>query len=88
MEFRCYELLHGGEGSRGECVEINGNRGGRVTVAELAAKYFDDCTETCVDNLGFFDGATQGIEVVGPDGKSTRHEVVCEVKRVYTAVVR
>lgn len=88
MEWRCYKLLHGGEGPRGDHVDIMGTRD-RGTASEEAAEYFDDC-EQRKERAGndLFDGGWNYIEVVGEDGRATKHEVVCEVKRVYTAVIR
>ena len=85
MEFECWELLHGGECPRGQQVTVFvGNN--RCDAAEEAAEYFDDLErhkERCGNDR--FDGSVQYIEVVSKDGKSSKHEVVCEVKRVYTA---
>jgi hypothetical protein len=88
MEFECYDLLHGGEGPRGDKVTVFvGNN--RSDAAEEAATYFDDVEqrkERCGNDC--FDGAVRYIEVVGPDGRSTKHEVSCEVTRSYTDVIR
>ena len=88
MEWKCYELLHGGEGPRGDDVLVFCSHD-RGEAAEQAAEYFDDqwqhkerCGNDCLD------GTTHHSEVVGPDGRSTTHEVICEVKRSYTAVIR
>lgn len=87
MEWRCYRLLHAGEGPRGKHVDISCSD--RAEAAEKAAKYFDD-VEQLAEDFGNdeFHGCYQCIEVVCEDGCSTLHKVVCEVKRVYTAVMR
>jgi hypothetical protein len=88
MEWRCYELLHGGEGPRGDHVDVVCSDN-RAEAAEEAAQHFDDCEQRAAgDGNDEFDGSWQYIEVVGQDGRSTKHEVVCEVKRVYTDVIR
>lgn len=88
MEWRCYKLLHAGEGPRGDHVDVVCSNN-RAEAAEEAAQYFDDqeqLKERCGNDE--FDGGWQYIDVVGQDGYSTRHEVLCEVKRIYTAVIR
>lgn len=87
-EFRCYRLLHAGEGPRADHVDVMCTNN-RAEAAEEAADYFDMC-EQMKERCGHdaFDGGTHHIEVVSDDGQSTKHEVVCEVKRVYTAILR
>ena len=88
MEWNCWQLLHGGEGPRGEQVTVFCSASAHEA-AEQAAEYFDDQEqrELRCGNDGF-DGAVQHVEVEGDGQPTTRHEVVCEVKRVYTSVVR
>jgi hypothetical protein len=88
MEWRCWKLLHAGEGPRGEDVTVFCAADPREA-AEQAAEYFDDQEQRkqCGGN-DMFDGDVQYIEVEGEGFKTTRHEVECEVKRVYTSVVR
>jgi hypothetical protein len=87
MEFKCYDLLHGGEGPRGDSTTVCTSPN-RSDAAEEAANYFDDL-EQHKERCGHdpFDGAVRYIEVVGPDGKSTKHSVFCEVLRKYMDVL-
>lgn len=88
MEWRCWDLLNDGAGPRGKKVEVFGV-GNQSDAAEQAAEYFDDIKqkrERYEDSM--FDGAVRYIEVEGDGFKPSRHEVVCEVQRHYTAVVK
>lgn len=86
-EWQCWDILHAGEGERGESVVVMG--GDASSAAEEAAEYFDDleqARERISDEA--FDGGTHYVEVVDHSGLSVKHEVVCSVVRHYQSVIR
>lgn len=89
MKWRCYELLHGGEGPRGDFFDVEPFDYDRDEAAEEAAELFDDreIKKQCGGN-DMCHGTVQFIEVVDEEGLSTKHEVRCEVKRHYMCRVR
>jgi hypothetical protein len=89
MKWRCYQLLHAGEGPRGDYVDVEPFDYDRDEAAEEAAELFDnqDIAKQCGGN-DMCHGSVHYIEVVCDEGRSTKHEVLCEVKRHYTCVVR
>jgi hypothetical protein len=86
-EWRCFQILHDGEGDRGLSVRcLTPHYASAEEAAVLAADYFDDAEQHRERNWDNdpFDGAEQVIEVEG----AGRFRVRCTVKRAYEVVVR
>lgn len=94
-EWTCYQILHDGEGPRGEKVIImTPHYANPDEAAELAAEYFNDQEQhqerTWNDN-DQFNGTEQEIEVCcsdDRDSKGYKFRVYCTVKRKYKVVIR
>lgn len=86
----CYQILHAGEGERGQSVDVMGRARAGEWYATQAGEYFDDVwlgsvgvgAEEAADECN---GSVHHIEVCYPGREPERFVVRCRVTRKYEA---